>query len=617
MKIFTLGITLLLLSCLNYANIIYVDDSNTSGIENGSLQYPFNTVTEGVNAAINGDTVYIFSGTYFVEETFPILLKAGLTLIGENRDFTVIQDSLELSVSSEPEPVSINNLTFDRIKISRRTPGSVPLLPNTIKNCIITGDVEIAYFGIHQFNLEGCKIIGGVGYVAARDSLNRTGEGYNTIDSCEIDSCFESAFIGNHRFRIKDSEIGSSVTFKCVVDSIFTDPDIIVTDNLIGDLFEIKATRTGSVVSGNIINNGVGFVISGYGKSQSILSNKITTSSDSVNGIAGMIVSAPTLIENNIITLPEKSIGIGVVSSDTVIVKGNIITGGRIGVDFLGSRGSMLGNTIAEADTGLRLKSSHLVCNENTVSNCSGVGIFSEGLGSFNYNHITNCGIGIIELAGDFFYNTISGCYGDGIISTVTGSFGHNKITNNQGAGIRIQNYADLGGGFYNSPGFNTLQNNGTYDVFVESTLDSIIYAKNNLWDHFTESEISEFDIYDYNDDTTLALIIFTPFLLTDVDEDNNEEIPTDFVLHQNYPNPFNPSTSIEYRVGSSEYVTLKVYDILGNEIATLVNEYKPAGEYEIEFNTSSIKHHTSSGVYFYQLKAMAYLETKKMLLIK
>jgi photosystem II stability/assembly factor-like uncharacterized protein len=103
---------------------------------------------------------------------------------------------------------------------------------------------------------------------------------------------------------------------------------------------------------------------------------------------------------------------------------------------------------------------------------------------------------------------------------------------------------------------------------------------------------------------------------ITSIDKNDNNVL-SEFNLEQNYPNPFNPSTSIEYRVGSSEYVTLKVYDILGNEIATLVNEYKPAGEYEIEFNTSSIKHHTSSGVYFYQLKAMAYLETKKMLLIK
>lgn len=96
-------------------------------------------------------------------------------------------------------------------------------------------------------------------------------------------------------------------------------------------------------------------------------------------------------------------------------------------------------------------------------------------------------------------------------------------------------------------------------------------------------------------------------------------ELPTDFVLFQNYPNPFNPTTKIHFEIpllGGDErggLVTLNVYDILGNEVAALVNEEKPAGEYEVEFNGSSL----SSGVYFYQLKAGTYSETKKMLLLK
>lgn len=89
--------------------------------------------------------------------------------------------------------------------------------------------------------------------------------------------------------------------------------------------------------------------------------------------------------------------------------------------------------------------------------------------------------------------------------------------------------------------------------------------------------------------------------------------IPEEFALEQNYPNPFNPSTSIEYRVGSSEYVTLKVYDLTGREVATLVNEYKPAGKYEINFDASQF----SSGVYVYRLTAGEYTSTKKLMLLK
>jgi len=92
---------------------------------------------------------------------------------------------------------------------------------------------------------------------------------------------------------------------------------------------------------------------------------------------------------------------------------------------------------------------------------------------------------------------------------------------------------------------------------------------------------------------------------------------PRNFSLEQNYPNPFNPSTKISWQSPVGSWQTLKIYDVLGNEVATLVNEYRSAGSYEVEFNTSSLNHHPSSGIYFYQLKSGEFVETKKMLLIK
>ncbi len=89
--------------------------------------------------------------------------------------------------------------------------------------------------------------------------------------------------------------------------------------------------------------------------------------------------------------------------------------------------------------------------------------------------------------------------------------------------------------------------------------------------------------------------------------------LPKEFSLSQNYPNPFNPTTSIQYAVGSEQFVTLKVYDVLGDEIEALVNEEKAVGSYEIEFNGKGLP----SGIYFYQLKADSYIETKKMFLLK
>jgi hypothetical protein len=100
----------------------------------------------------------------------------------------------------------------------------------------------------------------------------------------------------------------------------------------------------------------------------------------------------------------------------------------------------------------------------------------------------------------------------------------------------------------------------------------------------------------------------------------------SDFILFQNYPNPFNPSTNIGFRISDFGFVSLKVYDVLGIEIATLVNEEKPAGSYEVEFSVSQdsspdiASRQTptlSSGVYFYQLKAGSFVETKKMILLR
>jgi hypothetical protein len=100
--------------------------------------------------------------------------------------------------------------------------------------------------------------------------------------------------------------------------------------------------------------------------------------------------------------------------------------------------------------------------------------------------------------------------------------------------------------------------------------------------------------------------------------ENNEMEIVRDFKLDQNYPNPFNPSTKISWQSPVGSWQTLKIYDVLGNEVASLVDEYKTAGTYEVEFNSHSGKgRNLTSGVYFYQLKTEGFIETKKMLLMK
>jgi len=86
-----------------------------------------------------------------------------------------------------------------------------------------------------------------------------------------------------------------------------------------------------------------------------------------------------------------------------------------------------------------------------------------------------------------------------------------------------------------------------------------------------------------------------------------------EFGLSQNYPNPFNPSTIINYQLPANNYVTLKVFNVLGQEVATLVDEKREAGRYEVQWDASALP----SGMYFYRLQASSLVETKKLLLLR
>ena len=86
-----------------------------------------------------------------------------------------------------------------------------------------------------------------------------------------------------------------------------------------------------------------------------------------------------------------------------------------------------------------------------------------------------------------------------------------------------------------------------------------------------------------------------------------------DFTLEQNFPNPFNPTTKLSWQSPISSHQTLIIYDVIGNEVTTLVDEFRQAGKYELNFDASGL----SSGIYFYKLSAGKFVETKKMILIK
>jgi len=154
------------------------------------------------------------------------------------------------------------------------------------------------------------------------------------------------------------------------------------------------------------------------------------------------------------------------------------------------------------------------------------------------------------------------------------------------------------------------------YEIIgTTSGFDSTYTDSNVLMDSSYTYAVIAFNVFGTSDTSNTATITIDP--TTNV---NHIEEPLTYSLEQNYPNPFNPTTTIAFTISDPpagrqgvRFTILKVYDVLGNEIATLVNEEKPAGSYEVEFFADGLP----SGIYFYQLQAGNYIETKKMILMK
>ena len=165
-----------------------------------------------------------------------------------------------------------------------------------------------------------------------------------------------------------------------------------------------------------------------------------------------------------------------------------------------------------------------------------------------------------------------------------------------------------------------TLLNNNLGIPFDEASAPFTgIFIPHNELSNFSGSQLSGewiLTIIDHKsgDDGMLQNwgLLFSESSIVEVNE-GQSLTPQAFYLSQNYPNPFNPSTIINYQLPISSRVILKVFDVLGNEVKTLVNEEKPAGDYKVKFDGIGL----SSGVYFYQLKSVEFVQTKKMLLIK
>lgn len=155
----------------------------------------------------------------------------------------------------------------------------------------------------------------------------------------------------------------------------------------------------------------------------------------------------------------------------------------------------------------------------------------------------------------------------------------------------------------------------------VYSPEDSITFYTARLKGNFADS-INNAIILNYSQQNKEITYDFVPLadLASPVVHVKSSRLPKGFVLNQNYPNPFNPTTNIEFQVASSGFVYLRIYDVLGREVTTLVDEYMPTGNYKVKVDGSSL----SGGVYFYRLQFVpegkgteSFTDTKKLILLK
>ena len=202
-------------------------------------------------------------------------------------------------------------------------------------------------------------------------------------------------------------------------------------------------------------------------------------------------------------------------------------------------------------------------------------------------------------------------------------ALGDNKIYKTSDAGdswniiLSKNSYFQVYSSFSFSDSLNGLVSEGYY--FRKTTNGGSAWSTENLWIPLGGIDRMVFnakgDLFVIGGGVMLMLPSNSGGLLQGKDKVN--DLTSNYYLHQNYPNPFNPSTTISWQVPVGSWQTLKIYDVLGNEIATLVDEYRPAGKYEVEFNPASSIRYPASGVFFYQLKSGEFIQTKKMVLLK
>ena len=308
---------------------------------------------------------------------------------------------------------------------------------------------------------------------------------------------------------------------------------------------------------------------------------------------------------------------VGFIASDSALVKSTLFRTTDAGDNWIVLTDTLIGITTPyffSENLGL------ILCNDgNQASVFKTTDLGNNWMLSNECGSVDGCGYGPIQMLneneGYLAYHWVNVFGVTSILKTTNGGNTwegggfSNPIFN---FGVKDFNYLSFQNGWVttnNKNIFRTTDAGAAWDTLQRpTTLDEVI--KNiEFFNSNISYGISSNHIYFTSDGWVTYSVVDS--IVTNVE--NPGTIPNEFTLYQNYPNPFNPTTVISYHLPVSGNVTLKIYDLLGREVAVLVDENKPAGKYQINFNASEL----ASGVYYYQLKNGNFIQIKKMVLIQ
>lgn len=360
-------------------------------------------------------------------------------------------------------------------------------------------------------------------------------------------------------------------------------------------------------------NNGANWVSAGGGLPYTNIRALILTESSAFNLLAGMVsgrISMSTNYGDNWTAFPAESEQLPFLANTYCILErsnsSNYLVGTERGVYLLPqyyplSTWIPINNGLPSSETKVRA----LVENNGEVFAGTNSGVFQLSGSSWDEKSfgLTNTNVtALTSLGGYLFAGTSQGSVGGIYISSDNGNSWTLSLNDawissflNIGSNIFA---GSVGNGIWHSTNYgnswtqiNDGLGSGGYSVLSLGADDQYLFAgtiSSSIWRRLLSQ------------------------VVTGLDEAANLQ-PKDFILEQNFPNPFNPSTKISWQSTVGSHQTLRIYDVLGTEVATLVDEFRQAGNYEVNFDSRQL----SSGVYFYKLQAGSFVETKKMILLR